>query len=101
MQDRQPCLTRWIEASRRDPLEFPSRSFLSVFAVDVKEFRHTWGLARDDRHPYTPQPVSQRIPDSGEALGAETCNRRQSAIVSGGLEVGECLESQFVVQPVR
>jgi hypothetical protein len=53
VQDGQPRLTRWIEASRRNLLKFPGRGFLSIFAVDVKEFRHTWLLARSDRQPYT------------------------------------------------
>lgn len=101
VKDGQPRLTKWIKTSRRNLLEFPSGRLLSIFAVDIEEFRHTGWLARDDRHPYTPQPVSQGIPDASEALGAEACDRRQSAIVSRGLEVGESLESEFFVQPVR
>jgi hypothetical protein len=101
MQDRQPRFARGIEASRRNALECSACALLSIFAVDVKEFRDTRGLARHGRHPYTSQAMSQGISDSGEALGAETRHGRQSAIVRRSFKVGESLEAQFFVKPVR
>jgi hypothetical protein len=44
--------------------------------------------------------MSQRISDSGEALGPETRHRRQPAIVSRSLEIRESLQSQFFVEPI-
>jgi hypothetical protein len=100
MQNGKPRFARRIEAARRNLLKFASRGFLSILAVHVEKLRHARRVAGGHRQAYPSQAMSQSVSNSSEALGAESRHRRQSAIMSRCLEIRECFESRFFVEPI-
>jgi hypothetical protein len=100
MQDRKPRFAWRIEASRSNLLKLASRGLLAILAVDVKKLRHARRVTWDHGQVDTSQPMSQRVPNSREALWAESRHRRESPIMSRCLEICEGFEAQFVVEPI-
>lgn len=101
VQNREPCLTRGIEPPRGNPLKFGCSGSLAIFTIDVEKLRHARRVAASDRHTHASQPVGEGIPDSRKSLGAEPCNGRKAAVMSGRFKIGERLESQLLVEPIR
>lgn len=101
VQNREPCLTRGIEPPRGNPLKFACRGSRAIFTIDVEQLRHARSVTTSDRHTHASQPVGQGIPDSRESLGAEPCKGRKAAVMSCRFKIGERLESQLLVEPIR
>jgi hypothetical protein len=81
-------------------LELAGRGLLAVLAIDVKQLGDAWRRLDLRRDSQTSEPLRERVADAREALGAESGNRLQPPIVCGRFELGECFESQLVVQPL-
>lgn len=101
VQNREPCLTRGIEPPRGNPLKFACSGFLAIFTIDVEKLRHARSVATSDRHTHPSQPVGEGIADSRKSLGAEPCKGRKASVMSCRFKIGERLESQLLVEPIR
>lgn len=101
VQNREPCLTRGIEPPRGNPLKFTCSGSRAIFTIDVEKLRHARSVATSDRHTYASQPVGQGIPDSRKSLGAEPWNGRKASVMSCRFKIGERLEPQLLMEPIR
>ena len=73
VEDRQPRLSRRIEAAWRDLLQGAPGSLLTVLAVDIEQLGNGCIVALNGRGqplPNAAEPLCQSIADSSDALGA-------------------------------
>lgn len=82
-------------------MKFACGGSRAIFTIDVEKLRHARRVATSDWHTHASQPVGQGIPDSRKSLGAEPCDGRKATVMSCRLKVGERLESQLLVEPIR
>jgi hypothetical protein len=101
VQNREPCLTRRVEAPRGNPVKFVCRDSRAIFTIDGEQLRHARRVTTSDRHTHASQPVAQGIPDSRESLGAEPCKGRKASVMSCRFKIRKRLESQLLVEPIR
>ena len=101
VQNREPCLTRRIEPPRGNPLKFACSGSRAIFTIDVEKLRHARRVTTSDWHTHASQPVGQGVPDSRKSLGAEPCDGCKATVMSCRFKIGERLESQLLVEPIR
>lgn len=82
-------------------MKFAGSGFLAIFTIDVEKLGDARRVATSDRHTHASQPVGQRIPDPRKSLGAEPGNGRKAPVMSCRFKIGERLESQLIVEPIR
>ena len=101
VQHGEPGLARGIETERGDSLQPIGGGGRAILVVNVEKFRH-WRLGgagrRSGRRSGAAEAMREGIADAGEALGAETAEDFEAAIVGRRLQVGQRFEAQIIVE---
>jgi hypothetical protein len=97
VEDRQPGVTRGVEAPWCNALELTGCGFLPVLAIDVEQLGDAGRTVLRWSNSHTPEPLRQRVADTCQSFSAEPGDGLQPAVVRGHFEIRERLEPQLVM----
>ncbi len=99
MQHGEPCLARGVEALGSDLAEYVGTSLLSIFPIDVEEYRHGRGQTlrpTPDATAIEPLAERQTYRLSPPETNAGDCV--ETTIVGSNLESFKCIHIEMIVE---